>query len=217
VPPAWDNHICVTLARLDELAVHRLNGREVLFDNLVERPAANPGVPLDATDEPDVRIRVHEHLNVTELTHSGVDEEENAVDDDYIRWFHPRAIGAAKMGDEIVLGLLDRLSFAQRFEVRAQQVVVESVRMVPVEFLPLVERKGGEVLVVCVHIDERNGRCRQKLGDIHGHGRLARSRAAGNSDYQGFHHRDPKLRFRCMECIMPRRHETRTLRTAELP
>jgi len=60
------------------------------------------------------------------------------------------------MRDEIILRLLDRLAFAERFEVRDQQVVVEGVGMVPVEFLSLVEGEGGEVLVVRIHVDERH-------------------------------------------------------------
>jgi len=60
------------------------------------------------------------------------------------------------MRDEIVLGFLDGLSFAECFEVRAQQVIVEGVRMVPVELFPLVEGEGGEVLVVRIHVDERH-------------------------------------------------------------
>jgi len=64
VSAARDDNVRVALARLDELAMHRLNGREVLLDDLVEWPAANMGIPLDAADKPDVRIRVNEHLYV---------------------------------------------------------------------------------------------------------------------------------------------------------
>jgi hypothetical protein len=64
VSAARHDHVRVTLARLHELAVHRLNRREVLLDDLVERSPANASVPLDATDEPDVRIRVNEHFHV---------------------------------------------------------------------------------------------------------------------------------------------------------
>jgi len=90
------------------------------------------------------------------------------------------------MRDEIVLRLLDGLPFAQRVEVRAQQAIVEGVGMIPVELLSLVERNVGEVLVVRVHVDERHGRCGEVLGDVPGNGGLARSRAAGDSDYQRF-------------------------------
>jgi hypothetical protein len=65
VSAARDDHVRVALARLDEFAMHRLNGREVLLDDLVEWPAANVGIALDAANEPDVRICVHEHLDVT--------------------------------------------------------------------------------------------------------------------------------------------------------
>jgi len=98
--------------------MHRLHGRKVLLDDLVEWPASNVGITLDAADESDVRIRVHEHLHVTQLAHPGVDEEENPIDDNDVRWLYARMTDASKMRDEIVLRLFDRRSPAQRFEVR---------------------------------------------------------------------------------------------------
>jgi len=182
VAAARDDDVRVAFARLDEFAVHRLDGREILFDDLIERPAANVGVALDATDQPDVGIRIDEHLHVTQVAHPRVDEEQNTVDDDDISRIHPRVLGAAEMRDEIVLRFVDGHPPAERLKVRTQQVIIEGVGMIPVEFLPLVKREGGEVLVVGVHVNERHRRGREVLGDVPGHGRLTRSGAAGDSD-----------------------------------
>jgi len=50
VSPARNDHISVTLARLDELEMHGLNGRQILLDDFVERPSAKAGVALDPAD-----------------------------------------------------------------------------------------------------------------------------------------------------------------------
>jgi len=60
------------------------------------------------------------------------------------------------MADEVVLGLVDRLSLAESIEVLAEQVVVERVRMVPVQFAAFIERQLGEIPVVGVHVDEHH-------------------------------------------------------------
>src|SRR5688572_19769076 len=107
------------------------------------------------------------------------------------------------MRHEIVLWLVDRPALAQCLEVGAEKIIVESIRMIPVELSTLVERERGEVLVVGIHVNERHRAGCQQLGDVSCHGRFARSGAPGNSDYQGFEHPAAKLRWRCLERIMP--------------
>jgi hypothetical protein len=132
-------HIGVTLARLDELAVHRLYGREVLVNDLIERPAAIAGVTFDSPNQSDVRIGVHEYLDVAKIPHSRIDEQENSVDDDYIRGLDPSRSLPAQVSEEVVLRLVDRLTPAQSFEVGAEQIIVERIRVIPVELPALVE------------------------------------------------------------------------------
>jgi hypothetical protein len=156
VSPAGHYHVGVALARLDELEMHRLHGREVLFDDFVERPPAQVGVSLDAPDEPDVRIRVDEDFHIAEVAHSLVDEKQNAVDDDHVGGLDACRLRPAEVRHEIVFGFVDRLAPAQRIKVGAKQVVVERVGMIPIELAALIEREGSEVLVVRVHVDERD-------------------------------------------------------------
>jgi len=75
VPTARHYDISVTLARLNELAMHRLNGRQVLLDDLIEWSAAIVGVALDSPYEPDVGVRIDEYLDVAKIPHSCVDEQ----------------------------------------------------------------------------------------------------------------------------------------------
>src|SRR3954468_10776511 len=108
------------------------------------------------------------------------------------------------MGDEVVLRFFDRSSFAERVEVRTEQVVVERVRMVPVKLSPLVECQVREILVIGVHVDERDRGRSEKVRYVASDGRLSGPGAAGYPNDEWFQHRDPKLRGRRAERIMPR-------------
>ena len=44
------------------------------------------GVALDSPDQPDIGVRIDENLDVAELAHPLVDEQQNAIDDDDVRW-----------------------------------------------------------------------------------------------------------------------------------
>jgi len=54
--------------------------------------------------------------------------------------------------------------------VGAEQVVIEGVWVIPVEFTPFVEGKLWKVLVVRIHVDECDGRSGQQIRDIAGDG-----------------------------------------------
>src|SRR3954463_2857088 len=74
VTAAGNDHVGVPLARLDELEMHGLNGRQILLDDFVERSAPHVRVALDTANKSNVRVRINENPDVTELTHPFVDE-----------------------------------------------------------------------------------------------------------------------------------------------
>jgi len=172
VAAARHDDVGVALARLDELQMHRLDCREILLDHVVERSAAGVGVALDASDQADVGVGIDEYLHVAEIADSLVDKEQDSVDDHHVCGRDMSAFRPAQMGAEIVFGFLDRLAPAQRIQMLAEQIVVESVGMIPVEFPPLLERQLREILVVRIHVDERDRRRRQQFGDVARNGRL---------------------------------------------
>jgi len=141
VSPARNDDVGVTLARLDELEMHRLDGGQILLDDLVERPAADVSVALDPANEPDVRVSVYEHLDVAKVAHAVVDEQQDPVDDDDVRRLYTYRLRASEMGDEIVLRLVDRLALAEGLEMSAKQVEVERIGVVPIELPALVQRQ----------------------------------------------------------------------------
>src|SRR3954468_21074329 len=85
VSAAGDDDVRVSLARFDELQVHWLNGRKVLIDYFVERSTTLSRVPLQAPNQPDIRVSVDEYFDVAQLAHSIVDEKQDAIDHNHIR------------------------------------------------------------------------------------------------------------------------------------
>ena len=92
------------------------------------------------------------------------------------------------MGDEVVDRLLDRFAVGELLEMVGEQVVVEGVGVVPVEASALVEGELGEVAVVGVHVDERDGECAEVVGDFAGDGGFAAAGSAGDADDEGLGH-----------------------------
>ena len=153
--PRYDD-IRVAFARLDELQMHWLYGREVLVDDFIQRPSAITRVSLDTTDESNVGVGVDEYFDVAELAHAFVDEEEDAIDHNDVGGLDAYSLPSTKVGDEVILRFIDRSTITQRFKVVTQQLVVECVGVIPIELAPFVEGELRKVLVVSVHIDERD-------------------------------------------------------------
>ena len=68
----------------------------------------------------------------------------------------------------------------------SEQVVVKSVRMIPVEVSAFFEGEGGEIAVICVHVHERYGEGVQRVGDILRDGGFAAAGTAGDADDEWF-------------------------------
>ena len=75
VATARHYHIGVAFAGLDELIVHRLNGGQILLDNLIKWSSAIVRVALDPPNEPDVGVRIDEYFDVAKIPYSRVDEQ----------------------------------------------------------------------------------------------------------------------------------------------
>jgi len=104
------DHVGVPLARLDELQMHRLHGREVLLYHVVERASAYMRVALDAPDEPHIGLSIDEHLHIAQLAQPLINEQQNSVDNDHIRRLDARVLARAEVRHEIVFRLVDGLS-----------------------------------------------------------------------------------------------------------
>src|SRR5687768_15844604 len=141
VPSARDDDVRVPLARLDELQMHRLDGRHVLVENLVEWTSALRYVPANPPDETDVRIGVDEHFDVAEVADTLIGEEQDPVDDDDVYWLNRRRLGAPRVRHEVVDRLVNRLAAGQPPELRDEELPIEGIWVVPVHAPPVVRRQ----------------------------------------------------------------------------
>jgi hypothetical protein len=85
--------------------MHRLNGRQILLDDFVEGSTTNVGIALDSSNESDVRVGVDEYLDVAKIPRSLVDEQQNAIDDDYIGRLDARRFRTTEMVTKSYSGL----------------------------------------------------------------------------------------------------------------
>jgi len=182
------DHVGVPLARLDELQMHRLHGREILLDHVVERASAYMRVALDAPDEPHIGLGIDEHLHIAQLAQPLIDEQQNPVDDDDIGRLDARVLARPEVRDEIIFRLVDRVPRAKCFEMLAEEVEVERIGMVPVQLPALIERQRSEIPVIRIHVDERDRRCRQQVGDVARDGGFPRPGSSGDPDYERLQH-----------------------------
>jgi hypothetical protein len=104
-----------------ELQVHGLHCREILVENLRQRAAALGHVATDPSNQTDVRVRVHEHFHVAQVAHTGIDEEQDPIDDDDVggRDLHDGL--AANVSMKIVYRLLDRAPLGRSASCRTRR------------------------------------------------------------------------------------------------
>jgi hypothetical protein len=140
VAAARYDHVRVAFTRLDELEMHRLHGRQVLVDDLVERPSAITRIALQTPDQSNVRICVDEYFHVAKFADAIVDEEQDAVDDNHVSRLDADGLRLPQVSHEIVLRFIDCSPVAERLEMIAEQIVVKSIGMIPIELASLVER-----------------------------------------------------------------------------
>lgn len=187
VAAARHNDVGVALAGLDEFQVHRLHGRQVLLDDLRERPLPLHQVALKAANQANVGIRVDKHLHVEQRANPRVRQNQNAIHHDDIRASDVCCSRTASVRGEIVLGFLDRSSVRQGAHVLPQELPVDRVRVVEVDLAALVHREMRLTVVVGVHVNERHRRGAQRAGDVARDRGLARARPSGDSDQEWLH------------------------------
>lgn len=187
MPATRNDHIGVPLGRLDELEVHRLYGGQVLVEDLVQGAAPLGGVSPNAPDEADVGIGIDEHLHVTELAHTRVPEQQDAIHDYDVRRRDDDLLIAARVVDEIVDWFFDRLARGKSLQLIDEKRPVERVGVIPVDLLAFGIGQVSKVEIVGVHVDERDGLRVQCLRDISRHGRFSRTGPAGDADDEWLH------------------------------
>ncbi len=171
--------------RLDELEVHGADGGHVLLDHLLHGAAALFDVALQAADEPQIGVGVHEDLDVHQFAQRGIFENQNAVNDDGRARLDAHHFRQAAVRGEVVRGAVNGFPGAQLADVLDQQRRINGIGMVVIELGALVERKLGMVLVIRVVRENDGVFLGERFDNFAGDRGLARSRPAADADDQG--------------------------------
>jgi hypothetical protein len=162
--------------------VHRPDRGVVLIAHRGEAAAALLEVAADAAHQPDVGVGVDEDLDVELIADRGLDEDQDALDQNQRRRLDVAGLGPAGVGDEVVDRHVDRVAGLELGQVLGEERAVEGRRMVVVDLGAGGRRQVALVLVVRVMIDDRAATGRDRGGQLGGDRRLAGAGAAGDAD-----------------------------------
>jgi hypothetical protein len=129
--------------------VHR---GEVLLQHVLERATALGHVPPDATDEPQVRWRIDEHLQVEQRSQRRPPQREQSLDD-HEPGGRDRLDAAPGVRRERVDRLVHGLAAREPAEMIGEQRHVDRGRLVVIDAIPLGRRESAAVEVVGVEVD----------------------------------------------------------------
>jgi hypothetical protein len=130
-----EDDVGVSLTGLHELLVHRAHCCQILLQDFLQRPVTFGHVALDPSHEADVRVGIDEHLHITQRPDTLVHEQKvspsTTITSAAVIRFGARA---PQVRREVVHGFFDRLAPRQRPEVRHEQIEIERLWMIPVDF-----------------------------------------------------------------------------------
>ena len=139
VRPFRNNNICVSFCWFNELFVHRFDGIEILLNYAVEIPTTVADVAFDATEHTHIRISLNVYWKIDVRKQVVVIESVNAFENDDSCRFHFDSFLPADVFFEVILGLLDRYTLPQCFQIINHPGPLERVRMVVVDLSPFLE------------------------------------------------------------------------------
>jgi len=166
--------------------VHRLDRREVLVDDRVDRAAALFDVAADPAAQAHVGGGVHEDLDVHLGAELRVLEDQDALDHDDLARLDAQHLVRPVVDRVVVSRALDGQALFELAQVFDHHVRVECVRVVVIEKAPLLERQLVVPLVVVVVAQNRDV-VAEAIDQRPHERRLAAAGAAGHTDHNGIH------------------------------
>jgi len=113
--------------------VHGPDAAVVLRLDRVDVPPAFGEVPLQAAQQPDVVVSVHEDAQVEAVTQAGHGEQEDSLHDHHRTGIDLPEQGPAGVGREVILGAGGGAASLQGAQVTEQEVVLQRVGLVEVD------------------------------------------------------------------------------------
>ena len=132
-PALWYDDVGVALRRLDEVTMHRLDGREILLQYGAHISATLLDITYETTGQTHVIIRIDEDLHVHEFTKFLVLEDQDTIEDDHLGRMNEHSLRETIVVGEGIDGALNGLPLLELTDMLDHHIGVERVRMVVVE------------------------------------------------------------------------------------
>ena len=179
------NDIGILAARLDELLVHGLDGRQILRDDALERAAAVAHVAQRAAQNAHVGVGLDKNFDVKHFAQPRVLKNEDALDDDDLARPDELGLIRALVVGVGVDGAADGLARLELLKLLDHQIGLESVGVVVVLFAALF--KGPVLIFIIAVVVHDADIVAEVLLQMLGERRFARTGAACNANEDGVH------------------------------
>jgi hypothetical protein len=170
---------------LDEFKIHGADGVEILEHDGGEGAAAFAGIALDAADEADVGVGIHEHLDIHQAAQFGFGEDEDAVHENDGGGLDGDGFGEAGVGGKVIDRQGDGAALAEFADMAGKQVAFEGVGVVHILLRALFHRQVRQVAVVGVVGEIGDVAGADAVENLAGDGGFAGGGAAGDAEDDG--------------------------------
>src|SRR5687767_4533493 len=178
-----DNNVCITFRWLDELHVHRPHRRDVLFDYGLHRPTTLGNIAAKSPDKSNVVGSIYEYFDVQLFKQTRVSKNQDTFHDHFGFWLDAACLVHSSVRLEIAERQVNRFTCLEFSNVMNQQLVIESVRVIKISDLAIVEREVLDVTVVRVLLNEDHFAGTNRFQNAVSHCSLARSGASAYANY----------------------------------
>lgn len=177
-----NNQVGITLRRLDELFMHRLEDIAITVENHLCGAASLYRISLNNADKSLVWVSIDEDLQIHEVAQLLLPQGHNAFYDDDFARLDVDGFRQTIADEVAVSGLLDALPFSQSLDLLGKKLPVEGVRMVEIDATTLFWSEMSGVVVVRVLRYERHSICRKRFDNLLYNCCFARACASGYAD-----------------------------------
>lgn len=179
------------LARLHELLVHRLDRRQILRHDGLQRSAALVDVANDAADNAHIGVRIDENLDVAEVAQLLVLKDQDTLHDDDLGGLDPHRLIDPVMYRKIVDRSFDTLARRQTAYMLDHQIRIKRVRVVVIQLFSFLKRNVAMLLIIKI-VAQHGDFIAEFLFDFLDQGAFAGACAACNPDDNDiFHNASP--------------------------
>ena len=138
----------------DEDIVGGFYGFDVLVDDGIQCATPFLDIPADTADNPEIRVGVHENLDIHQIAQALILQDQNALQYDDVLGVHRLGGCYPCVDGEVVGGFFNGLLVEKAGDMRYQEIRIECEGVIVVGFDAFFKGKVGLVLVVGILLQD---------------------------------------------------------------